>query len=74
MPDGVPSRSEVKAMRDKFLRMNTWDEYKGQWVPVEGAPRDMSKLTREQVKAETIRFLKMYRFDESTSNFVTKGG
>lgn len=41
---------------------------------MKGAPRDMSKLTREQVEAETTRFVKMHRFDESTAAWVAKGG
>ena len=69
---GVLSRAEVKAMRDKFLSMNKWNESSSQYVPLTGAPREMSKLTREQVKTETVRFLKMYRFDESTSDWVAK--
>ena len=73
MPAGVPSRAEVKAMRDKFLSMNTWDNNTSQYVPVTGAPRDMSKLTREQVQKETNQFLKMYRFDESKFDWVAKG-
>jgi hypothetical protein len=32
----------------------------------------MSKMNRAQVKAETIRFLKTHRFDESTSSWVGK--
>lgn len=72
MPQGVPSRDEIKAMRDTFLSMNTWNNEESKWVPVAGAPRDMSKLTRAQVKAETTRFLKMHRFDESTSSWVSK--
>jgi len=57
---------------DKFLSMHTWDEIGSAYVPVKGAPRDMSKLTRAQVKMETERYLKMYRFDEPTSTFVLR--
>ena len=71
MPAGVPSSEEVKAMRDTFLSMNAWSEANG-WVPVKGGPRDMSKLTREQVKAEGVAFLKTHRFDESTSTWLAK--
>jgi hypothetical protein len=50
--------------------MNRWDHTNSQWVPVQGAPRDMSKLPREQVKAETERFLKMHRFDAQTMSWT----
>lgn len=70
-PKGVKSRSEVLAMRDEWLRMHTFDENTGSWVTI-GAARDMSKLTREQVNMETIRFLMMYRFDEAKSEWVSK--
>ena len=71
LPKGVKSRSEVLAMRDEWLRMHTFDEPTGSWVAM-GAPRDMSKLTREQVNMETVRFLMMYRFDEAKSEWVSK--
>ena len=70
-PKGVKSRSEVLAMRDDWLRMHTFDEPTGSWVTM-GAARDMSKLTREQVNMETVRFLMTYRFDEAKSEWVSK--
>ena len=33
MAAGVASRVEIKAMRDKVLRMNTCNESTSQWVP-----------------------------------------
>ncbi len=70
-PKGVTSRAEVLAMRDQFLSMNVYDDTVGTWVPLK-APRDMSTLTREQVNMETVRFLMMYRFDESRSEWVSR--
>lgn len=70
-PTGVKSRSEVLAMRDDWLRMHSFDEPTGTWVTM-GAARDMSKLTREQVNMETVRFLMTYRFDEAKSEWVSK--
>jgi len=70
-PKGVKSRSEVLAMRDDWLRMHTFDENTGSWVTI-GAARDMSKLTREQVNMETVRFLMTYRFDEAKSEWISK--
>ena len=70
-PKGVKSRSEVLAMRDDWLRMHSFDEPTGTWVTM-GAARDMSKLTREQVNMETVRFLMTYRFDEAKSEWISK--
>ena len=58
-------------MRDKFLSMNRWNEGESKYVSLT-APRDMSKLTRAQVQAETTRFLKMYRYDEGNNNYVLR--
>ncbi len=72
-PKGVKSREEIKAMRDEFLSMNYWDELSSQFLPVKGGkPREMSKLTRDQVKMETEMFLQTHRFEESTSTWVAK--
>jgi len=71
LPKGVMSRAEVLAMRDQFLRMNIYDDTVGSWVPVK-APRDMSTLTREQVNMETLRFLMMYRYDESRNEWISR--
>ncbi|MBW8847068.1 MAG: hypothetical protein JF607_19040 [Burkholderiales bacterium] len=70
-PKGVMSRAEVLAMRDQFLRMNVYDDTVGSWVPIK-APRDMSTLTREQVNMETLRFLMMYRYDESRNEWISR--
>lgn len=70
-PKGVVSRADVLAMRDQFLRMNVYDDTVGSWVPVK-APRDMSTLTREQVNMETLRFLMMYRYDESRNEWISR--
>jgi hypothetical protein len=71
MPAGVASRADIKAMRDKFLSMNKWNESTSQWVPMT-APRGMSKLTRAEVTADAVAFLKTHRYDESTSQYVLK--
>ena len=70
-PKGVTSRAEVLAMRDQFLRMHVYDDTVGTWVPIK-APRDMSTLTREQVNIETVRFLMMYRYDESRNEWISR--
>ena len=70
-PAGVKSRAEVLAMRDDWLSMHRYDEPSGTWIST-GKPRDMSKLTREEVNLETVRFLMMYRFDEARSEWISK--
>ena len=70
-PKGVTSRAEVLAMRDQFLRMHVYDDTVGTWVPIK-APRDMSTLTREQVNIEMVRFLMMYRYDESRNEWISR--
>ncbi|KQW51901.1 MULTISPECIES: hypothetical protein [unclassified Roseateles] len=70
-PKGVMSRAEVLEMRDQFLRMNVYDDTVGSWVPLK-APRNMSMLTREQVNMETLRFLMMYRYDESRNEWISR--
>lgn len=71
LPKGIKPRSEVMAMMDVFMSKHQWDNANATWMPLTEA-RDMSKLTREQVRMETTRFLMMYRFDESRSEWVSK--
>lgn len=71
LPKGIMPRAEVMAMVDKFLVMNTWDDAHEQWVSG-GTPRDMTKLTREEVRIETIRFLMTHQWDESASTWISK--
>lgn len=71
LPKGIMPRAEVMAMVDKFLVMNKWDAQHEQWVSG-GTPRDMSKLTREEVRVETIRFLMTHQWDESAGTWVSK--
>lgn len=71
LPKGIMPRSDVMAKVDKFLVMNTWDDQHEQWVSG-NAPRDMSKLTREEVRIETIRFLMTHQWDESTGAWMSK--
>lgn len=71
LPKGIMPRAEVMAMVDKFLVMNTWDDAREQWVSGD-IPREMSKLTREQVRVETIRFLMTHEWNDSTSTWVSK--
>ena len=55
-----------------FLSMNRWDNGMSRWVPVTGAPRNMSTMSREEVKAETANFLRTHRYDEPTSKWTER--
>jgi hypothetical protein len=70
-PAGVLSRKDVLAMRDDWLKMNRWDETNSIWIPL-GKARDMSTLTRDQVRMETIMFLMTYKWDEAKSEWTPK--
>jgi hypothetical protein len=41
-------------------------------VSLKAAPRDMSKMSREQVRVETAQFARTHRWDETTDVWVTK--
>jgi hypothetical protein len=71
MPAGIKSRAEVMAMTEEFLKMHRWDETQSTWIP-NVKPRDMSTLTREQVRMETVRFLMTHRYDEHNDQWVSK--
>ena len=68
----MKSRAAVKAERDEFLSKNRWDNVNSQWVPIQGEPRQLSALPRDQVKQETDQFLRTHTYDEMTESWVTK--
>lgn len=70
-PQGLKTREEIISMRDEFLSMNVWSEVISDFVPIKGdKPRDLSTLTREQIKLEAIMFNMTHRFDEPNSKWV----
>ena len=69
---GGKVRAEIKAERDAFLRVNRWDPAEGAWVSMTGAPREVSKLPRDQVKSEALEFHRMYEWDEPSSKFIAR--
>lgn len=71
-PTGIKSRAEIKAMRDTFLSNNRWNETASRWTPITAGPRDMSKMTSQQVRNETQRFTRTHRFDELSGTWVEK--
>jgi hypothetical protein len=70
-PAGVKTREEIISMRDMFLSMNVWDEVISDFRPIKGGkPRDMSTLSREQVKMEASMFNMTHRYDELSSSWI----
>lgn len=68
-PEGVATRDQIKAERDKFFRENRWNAAAEKWEPVK-APRDTAKLSREEVRKETAAFMKTHRWDEASGSYV----
>lgn len=68
-PEGVLTREEVRAERDKFFRNNRWNAASEKWEPLK-APRDTAKLSREEVRKETAAFMKTHRWDEASNSYV----
>jgi hypothetical protein len=70
-PAGLKSREEIIGMRDQFLSMNVWSEVNSEFVPIKGGkPRDLSTLSRDQVKMESLMFNMTHRFDEPSSTWI----
>ena len=72
----APARSaktsaQIEAETAAFLKSNRWDESKSRFVPVSGAPRDVSKMSREEVRKETAAFMQTHEWNEEKSAFVT---
>lgn len=67
----VKTSAQIEAETAAFLKVNRWDEAKSRFVPIKGAPRDVSMMTREEVKKETAAFLQNYEWDDVKSAFVS---
>ena len=65
-------RAEVKAARNQYLSTNRWHESNDAFVLILGAPRDMSTMTREEVKMERMQFARNYTWDNGKSAWVMK--
>ena len=53
-----------------FLSKNRWDDAKSAFVPIKGTPRDVSTMSREQVKKEAGEFERTHIWVEEASTFV----
>jgi len=71
-----PARSaktsaQIEADTAAFLKNNRWDEPRSRFVAISGAPRDVSKMSREELKKETAAFMQTHEWNEEKSAFVT---
>jgi len=66
------TRAEAKQQRDVFLAKNKYDDECACFKPIEGAPRDVSAMSRQDVKAELKEFMRTHEFDDATSTWVAK--
>ena len=75
-PEGVKTRQQIVAERNKFLAANRWDDGKTMWVPIAGKPRDVANeplecaKTRPEVQKDCNAFLKTHRWDDGASTYV----
>ena len=67
----VKTTAQIQAETSAFLAKNRWDESRSRFVPVSGAPRDVSKMSREEVKKETAAFMQNHEWDDVKSAFVS---
>jgi len=72
----APARSaktsaQIQAETSAFLAKNRWDESRSRFVSVTGAPRDVSKMSREEVRKETAAFMENHEWDDAKSAFVS---
>lgn len=70
-PAGVKTRAEIKAERDAFLSKNRFDEPSSRWVPLK-TERDMSTLTRQQVKRDAEMFNRTHTWNSETATYTMK--
>ena len=67
----VKTTAQIQAETSAFLAKNRWDESRSRFVPVSGAPRDVSKMSREEVRKETAAFMQNHEWDDVKSAFVS---
>lgn len=66
------SRADVKMARDKFLSTHRWDEANDDFTPMVETPRNMSTVSPEVRKMETMQFMRTHMWDNSSSKWVKK--
>jgi hypothetical protein len=68
-PAGVMPRADVMAARETYLSTHRWDDARG-WRPLVSGSRNLSALTRDQVRLETRQFMRTHRWDETTEEWL----
>jgi hypothetical protein len=54
------------------MRNNRYDTASESWVPLKPAPRDLNALTREQMRAETLAFVRTHNWNAETQTWGDK--
>ena len=54
------------------MSVHRWDPSGDAWQPVPEGPRDLSKLTREQMRIETREFMRTHEWDVVEERWVDK--
>ncbi len=66
------SRADVKVARDKFLSTHRWDEANDDFTPMVETRRNMSTVSPEVRKMETMQFVRTHMWDNASSAWVKK--
>ncbi|MBS1163615.1 MAG: hypothetical protein H6R03_1511 [Burkholderiaceae bacterium] len=76
VPEGVKTRAQIVAERNKFLASYRWNDGKSAWEPIAGKPRDVAAepldcgKTRAEIQKDCTAFLKTHRWDEASGTYV----
>ena len=71
-PEGVKTRQQIRADRDAYLRAYRWNDATSSWEPLGKAPREVSKLSRADMRKETMAFLKTHEWDDAQGGYVDR--
>ncbi len=69
LPLGVMPRADVMAARDTYLSTHRWDDARG-WRPLVSGSRNLSAMTRDQLRLELRQFMRTHRWDETTEEWL----
>ena len=70
-PGMAESRAKIKSERDAYLKMHMWDKNSDKFL-LAPQPRDMSGMSKEQVKMESAEFHRLYVWNNVRSIYVLR--